>query len=211
MSGSALWRALELRERSSARTAQSLRSRSMPLAAKLMTLRPSPAHAPTRMAALVSLILWLTSAPQLYAQRRMATASLVVQVRPEEQLQSQNGSVVLKIRLARGTTARLWAADTCASSSQATHVITLSGTYSIPWSGFTPVSNNPSSSAMRVCLASSDGALNDSLPVEFLGPRYGATAPGATPQITTPSSDSFDLPDGWVETTQAGTTTWSNP
>jgi hypothetical protein len=162
------------------------------------------------MAALIGVILLLTGVPQLYAQGRAATTSLVLQVRPEELLQEQNGSVVLKIRLARGTTARLWAANACTSPSQETHVITQSGIYSIPLSAFAPVSSNPSPGRTRVCLVSTDGALDDSLPVELLGTGNGATDQRAAPLIA-PSGVSFDVPAGWVRTTRAGTTTWSNP
>ena len=104
-------------------------------------------------------------------------------MRPEVLLQNQNGAVLVKIRLARGTTARLWAANTCTSPSPESHFIAQSGIYTIPHSALTPVSSNPISGATQVCLASSDGVLNDSLPVEILGvhvadaPNSPKTAP----------------------------------
>jgi hypothetical protein len=134
----------------------------------------SPAHARGRTAALVVVIVFLAGTSPLYAQGRTATASLELQVRPEELLQDQDGSVVLKIRLARGTTARLWAANSCTSPSPQSHVITMSGTYSIPYSALAPVSSNLSPGTMQVCLVSSDGMLNDSLPVKIMGTGNGA-------------------------------------
>ena len=118
------------------------RSSAKPSAAKPGTIRLSPARARGRMAALIVLIVLLTGVPELYAEGRTATTSLALQVRPEELLQDQNGSVVLKIRLARGTTAGLWAANSCTSPSPQSHVITMSGIYSIPYSALTPVSSN---------------------------------------------------------------------
>lgn len=171
---------------------------------------PSPARARGRMAALIVVVVLLTGVPQLYAQGRTATSSLALQVRSEELLQDQNGSVVLKIRLAHGTTASLWAANSCTSPSPQSHVITMSGIYSIPYSALTPVSSNPSPSTTQVCLVSSDGMLNDSLPVEILGTGNGAAMQGATPLIA-PSGVSLEVPAGWMVTARSGTTTWSNP
>lgn len=192
------------------RTARSLQSTSRPLAARAMTIRLSPARARGRMATLIGVIVLLTGVPQLYAQSRTAAASLVVQVRPEELLQVQDGSVVLKVRLARGTTARLWAAKSCTSPPLESQVIIASGNYTIPLNTLIPVSSDHSPNARQVCLTSSDGVLNDSRPVEILGTGTGAAVQGSTPLIA-PSGAWFDVPDGWAVTTRAGTTTWSNP
>jgi len=162
------------------------------------------------MAALIVLIVLLTAVPQLYAQRRTATSSQALQVRPEELLQDRNGSVALKIRLARGTTAGLWVANSCASPSPQSHVITMSGIYSILYSALTPVSSNPSPSTMQVCLVSSDGMLNVSLPVVILGTGNGAAMQGSTPVIA-PSGVLVEVPAGWMVTAQSGRTTRSNP
>ncbi len=189
---------------------QSFRSSGRHLAARPMIIRLTAARARGRTAALIGVMVLLTGLNQLYAQGRTATPSLVLQVRPEELLQDQNGSVVLKIRLARGTTARLWAANSCTTPSPPSHVITMSGIYSIPHRVLTPVISNPSPSMMRVCLVSSDGALNDSLPVEILGIGSGAAVQGSTPLVA-PSGVPVDVPAGWVATTRARTTTWSNP
>jgi len=189
---------------------QSLRSSGRHLAARPNTIQVSSARARGRTAALIGVMVLLTGVNQLYAQSRTATPSLVLQVRPEELLQDQNGSVVLKIRLDLGTTARLWAANSCTSSSPQSHVITMSGIYSIPLSELASVNSNPSPSAMRVCLVSSDGALYDSRPVEILGTGNGAAVQGPTPLVA-PSGVPVDVPAGWVATTRGGTTTWSNP
>jgi hypothetical protein len=85
----------------------------------------------------------------------------------------------------------------------------MSGIYSIPYSALTPVSSNPRPSTMWVCLASSDGVLNDSLPVEILGTGYGAAVQAAP--LIAPNGVPLDVPTGWAVTTQADTTTWSNP
>ena len=204
MARSVLDGALELRERSREKSVRPPCARSELLAAQPSTLRPSPPRARVRRAALLGVILLLAGVPRLFAQGRTGTISLTMQVRPEELLQNQNGSVVLKIRLARGTTAHLWAASSCTSPSQASQVITLSGMYSIPLTAFAPASG--STSPMRVCLASTDGVLNDSLPVELLGSGNS----GVAPQIA-PNSTSFDLPVGWVETVKGRTKTWSSP
>ena len=162
------------------------------------------------MAALISVIFQMTGEIPLYAQARTAAASLTVQVRPEEMLQVQNGSVALKVRLASGATARLWAANSCTSPSPESQVIITSGIYTIPLNTLTPVGSHPGPSAGQVCLMSSDGVLNDSRPVDVLGTGAGAAVHGATSQIA-PSGVSVDVPDGWAMTTRAGTTTWSNP
>ena len=57
---------------------------------------------------------------------------------------------------------------------------------------------------------SSDGVLNDSLPVEILRTGNDAAVQGATPLIA-PSGVSVDVPVGWVVTLRADTITWSNP
>ena len=186
----------------------SLRSSGRHWAAKAMPPRLPPARG--RMAALICVLVLLTGVPQLCAQSRTATASLIVQVRPEELLQAQNGSVALKLRLASGATARLWAAISCTSPPLDSQIIIASGDYTIPLNTLIPVSSAPGPSAGQVCLISSDGVLNDSRPVEILGTGTGAAVRGSTPQIA-PSGAWVDVPEGWAVTTQAGTTTWSNP
>ncbi len=148
-----------------------------------MTLRPGPARAHRRMAALMGVVALLTGINQLGAQFRTGTTSLVLQVRPEEQLQVQNGSVVLKIRLARGTMARLWLAESCTPTSPQSQVIIASGNYTIPLNLLIPASGIPTPHAMQVCLVSSDGVLNDSRPVETLGTAVQGGRPSLRPKV----------------------------
>lgn len=188
----------------------SLWSSAKPSATLPSTIRLRPARASGRMAAHISMIVLLTGQIQLYAQSRTATTSLVLQVRPEVLLQGQNGNVILKIRLARGTMARLWAANSCSSPSADSQVITTSGIFSIPLKTLEPVISNPDSGTSHVCLLSSDGALNDSLPVVMITP-VNSLGMQASQHLTTQGGVSVDLPVGWVVTTRAATTTWSNP
>jgi len=210
MASSALCFTPEFKERGKGKTVLALHAHSALLAAQPLARPLRPASARTRGAALIAVILWLSGVPQLFAQGRMATGILSVQVRPEELLQSQGSSVKLKIRLAPGTTAHLWAAETCASPGAASQVIALSGSYSIPLNSFAPASGYFSPSTMRVCLASSDGVLKDSVAAEFSRTALGAPLQAATPGFAS-NIISFDLPTGWAVTTQAGVTTWSNP
>jgi hypothetical protein len=190
---------------------QLLRSGSKSSVAGPMTIRLRPARVWVTMAALMGAVFLLAAGTHVHAQSRMATpSSLGLLVRPEVLLQDQNGSIVLKIRLARGTTARLWAANSCTSFSLPSQVILASGTYTIPLNTLTPVSSKPVAVSSRVCLVSSDGVLNDSLPVEFLETGYGTSVQGAKPLISR-SADTVNVPDGWAVTTREGMTTWSNP
>ena len=141
---------------------------------------------------------------QGHKRRRVAGGD----VAPEDLLQIQNGSVVLKIRLAGGTTARLWEAQSCTFPSSESQAIVASGTYTIPLNTLTPVSSNPIPSTMQVCLASSDGVLNDSRPVDISSVANGAAAQGQSQQL---ARSGVGAPDGLLVTTRAGTTTWSNP
>ena len=210
MPESAPWGALKLKERWRGKTMSFLRSSAKPSASIPMTMQLSPAHGRGRRAALIGVIILLTGGIQLYAQARMASTSLVLQVRPEELLEDKNGTLVLKIRLARGTTARLWMANSCTSPSPESQVITNSGNYNMPLNALRPVSSDSNSSASHVCLVSSDGVLNDSLPVVMIAPinSIGGQAP---PHVITQGGASVAMPAGWVVTTRADTTTWSNP
>jgi len=178
--------------------------------ARPTTLRLVPALARARLATPLAATVLLTGAIQLCAQSRVAPTSLVLQVTPEEHLQVQNGSVALKIRLARGAMARLWEAESCAAAAPDSQIILASGTYTIPLNTLTPASSNPASSTMEVCLGSSDGVLHDSQLVEISPTGSGAVAQGQ-PANLAPNDVSGNVPDGWRVTTKAGTTTWSNP
>jgi hypothetical protein len=175
-----------------------------------MTIESPQRWARARTGALSTVIVLLTGAIQLAAQSRMATASLSVQVRPEGLLQAQSGSVALKIRLSRGTTARLWRGNDCASPSPQAYLISMSGTYNIPFGALKSAVVDAGQRTKRVCLASSDGLLNDSLPVEIS--EAGTSSAGQGPvSLTAPSPVSLAVPVGVVVTTQGATTTWSTP
>ena len=189
---------------------QSLRSGGRHLATRASIIPLSPASPRVRITALFGMIFLLTGLPQIFAQGRTATVSLVLQVHAEEVLQNQNGSILLKIRLARGTSVRLWAADSCASPSPEAQIVTLSGIYNIPLNLMRPASSDPNSSASRVCLLSSDGMLRDSLSVAMLGPG-NSMAEQVSPHLKTPAGAAVLAPVGWTMTTQAGTTTLANP
>lgn len=153
---------------------------------------------------LLGLLVLLAGGAQVFAQGRMGAAALRLQVRPEVLLQDRGGSVLLKIRLARGATARLWAATSCASPSAESTLIAASGIYTIPDAALEPGSGNPTFSATEVCLASSDGVLHDAVAVEF-------TLNGSAAGSGTLVAASVAAPTEWLKTTQAGQATWSKP
>lgn len=161
-------------------------------------------------AALIGLILLQGSAALLHAQSRTASSAVVLQVRPEERLEEQLGRVILRIRIARGTTARIWAANSCAASSFESQVITQSGNYSFPLSALTGESSHPGADALQVCLTSSDGALSDSLPVEPWGSEEYPGVQG-TASLAAPGGMAVDAPDGRAVITPSGIKTWANP
>jgi len=147
---------------------------------------------------------WVGGA-KLAAQSRTAHGALTVQVRPEELMRAQAGGVLLKIRLARGATARLWAADACGAVPPQAEVVAASGVYNIPLSS---LAAGPSGSGRtNICLISSDGELKDSVAV-----NWGAARPAEMPESfrmqvgSTPT-----VPPGTIVTTQGSTTTASDP
>jgi hypothetical protein len=162
------------------------------------------------MAALIAILVLLTSHIQLFAQSRTATISLELRVSPEELLQVKDGSVRLKIRLAPGTIASVWAANSCSSPSPQSQVISASGTYTLSLHTMMAGISIANASAAHVCLASSDGTLNDSVPVGILAIGNGTAVQDRTSQLA-PNGVTAVAPAGWSLTTQADTTTWSNP
>jgi hypothetical protein len=186
---------------------------SMPLNSKTQvakTPNPNPGRVPKLMVVLAGLFVLLSGVSLAHAQGRMAASALLLQVRQEVLLQDRNGTLVVKIRLARGTSARIWAADSCASPSPESSVISASGIYTIPHTAFAPVSSSAASAATQVCLASSDGVLHDSVPMEILGAE-GLTAGQMTMPRTAPNGVAVDAPSGWAVTSEAGKATWSKP
>ena len=121
----------------------------------------------------LGIILLLMGVIPLYAQGRTTTPSLVLQVRPEVRLRAGIVGLEVKIRLAHGATARLWAANACGSPAADSFVIAASGSYTIPYNALPTATPNPNPSVHEICLTSSDGTLNDSTPVESAAIQSG--------------------------------------
>jgi hypothetical protein len=117
----------------------------------------APSHAGRRTLVALSLAGSLASAALVFAASKSASTNLVLVVREEEQLQLQGGSVVLKIRLAPGVTARLWGDQACGTPIQTAMVIAESGTYTLPFD------NIPYEQRAYLCLLSSDSTLRGSM------------------------------------------------
>ena len=87
-----------------------------------------------------------------------SSARLVLQVRPEAALLPVGDNAVrLKIRLAPGAQATLWASDSCEAPLPNGFVVSRAGAYLIPLSAI------ENTGSRNICLASSDGALNSSI------------------------------------------------
>lgn len=110
----------------------------------------------------------LASAIPLCAANAIGTAVLVVRVAEAEQLQLQGENALLRIRLASGVTANLWADEFCGDPGQQGMVITKSGIYTLPLNNLLP------GKKISVCLVSSDGILRESV----VGPAVSASPPG---------------------------------
>lgn len=167
---------------------------------------------------LLALQFLLVCGSRLHAQGHMVNTALVLQVRPEELLKDNNGSVLLKIRLARGSSAQLWAADSCGSPTAYGTVINASGTYTIPYDSLRLESTDPAGRS-QVCLASSDGILHDSLPLQVAAQGNGTNPPSLANMNTYAKYISairalrpvFTVPGVVTLTTKGRTTTWSKP
>ena len=122
---------------------------------------PAPRYARGR-ALILLLALGLTNAPALRAQKsRVATTALVLHVVPEEQMEVQSDATALKIRLASGSTAQIWAGSSCGAPAPQARIITKSGTYSIPLNTIGVTHSHTASDGVSICLLSSDGLLRD--------------------------------------------------
>lgn len=159
--------------------------------------------------ALLTALVFGSSVSHAYAQGRRGSTSLMLQVRPEALLRQLNGSLFVKIRLARGASANIWVANACTSPVPQSAVITASGIYTIPDGSVIPSSTTAGSGATQVCLASSDGVLHDSLAVQVSGSAMGNSAAGTTAvaSMRVPS----DAAPAWAVSTEGRTTTWSKP
>jgi hypothetical protein len=101
---------------------------------------------------------FLFVAAALAQSSSVSSAQIFVDVRPEAVLAWQGDSMVLvKIRLAPGTQARVWASDTCGAPTVGGQVIPASGALAIE------LASIGGARKPLVCLASSDGRLSASL------------------------------------------------
>ena len=88
----------------------------------------------------------------------VSSAQMFVDVRAAAALAWQGDSVVLvKVRLAPGTQARVWADDTCGAATASARVVSSSGTVAI---GLATIDG---AGKPMVCLSSSDGRISASL------------------------------------------------
>ena len=86
------------------------------------------------------------------------SAQIVVDVRPEAALGWQrNSTVLVKVRLAPGAQARVWAGESCGAVGDDAQVISASGTIPIELGSIN------GEGKLLVCLTSTDGRLNVSL------------------------------------------------
>jgi hypothetical protein len=152
----------------------------------------------------------LTGTLGLHAQSRTATTALVLQVRQEELLQVQTDQVALKIRLARGRTAQVWVANSCTSPMLESLTITQSGTYTVPLATIGATTSDSPGGIAYVCLLSSDGVLQDSVSIRAVAPE-DSVGRKEVRQLTGVDGASAPTVAAPVLTTQAGTTTESNP
>ena len=103
--------------------------------------------------------------PALRAKSRTATTTLVLQVAEASQLEVQNDSAIVKLRLAPGVAVSLWGDKACTTPADESYIITASGTYTIPLNQIKPGQKGAGDEEGSICLLSSDGVLRRSLPV----------------------------------------------
>ena len=115
----------------------------------------------------------LRVAPPPYAESRSVTSTLMLQVEEASQLEVQNDSVIVKLRLTRGVAVNLWSDKACTTPAYASYIITASGTYFIPRNEVNQVPNSAGADTNFICLQSSDGVLHSSLPASGATPRTG--------------------------------------
>jgi hypothetical protein len=138
----------------------------------------------------------------------VATTMLMVHVVPEERIEVQAYAVSLRIRLAAGTTARLWADTSCGAAPLQSGIITSSGAYSILLEALGVTYSPRASEGVSICLLSSDGLLRDSVAIRgavltTLPPSLGTEASSLTVQQLQGS--------GLLTTRSAGVITASRP
>ena len=88
------------------------------------------------------------------------TGTLTLTIQPQIQLQVQGTDVILKIRLAQGTNAKLWGDNSCGLPRENGTTFTASGTYTIS------VQNLAAQGQAYACAVSSDGLLKALIPLQ---------------------------------------------
>ena len=88
------------------------------------------------------------------------TGTLTLTIQPQIQLQVQGTDVILKIRLAQGTNAKLWGDNSCGLPKENGPTFTTSGTYTIS------VQNLAAQGQAYACAVSSDGLLKALIPLQ---------------------------------------------
>jgi len=107
----------------------------------------------------LTLLLLLTLGTAAYAARASATSSVMVVVREQHELVQQGSNLLLKVRLSRGVSARVWVDAGCDSPNENAVTITQSGSYVLSIAGIQGRGNSYS------CMVSSDGQLSAAVPL----------------------------------------------
>jgi hypothetical protein len=107
----------------------------------------------------------LGAAPQLRAQRRSVTTTLILQVAEAGLVEQQNDNVIVKVRLSPGVSLSLWGEKSCTTPALESSIITASGTYTLPLSQIKQEQQAVGDGEGSICMQSSDGLLRRSLPL----------------------------------------------
>ena len=95
------------------------------------------------------------------AAQQQKTATLTLGVQPQLLLVEQDPNVILKIRLAHGVTAQLWANNSCGSPKNNAMTFTASGTYTIS------IQSIKGHGELYACVLSSDGLQHATLAIRY--------------------------------------------
>ena len=162
----------------------------MPIGSKV---RLQAAGNRTRIALLLAA--FLTGAPLLHAQAKAVASSLAVQVKEESAVEIRNGAAILKIRLNPGVTASLWGDQVCTLPNSGEHIIASSGTFTFSLNDIKQAENAKGDEESFICLRSSDGLLQHSVPIK-LGPPPTGTKLSATESTPQSTSVTVSMPAG---------------
>ena len=101
----------------------------------------------------------VTDANAQHMARQSGVVTLVVQ--PQIDLQEHGPELVLKVRLAQGTSVKLWESSSCSFPRDDGKTFTASGTYTVPLQDFSAEGEQA-----YACAVSSDGLLRASIPLQ---------------------------------------------